>query len=131
MGNHFYTEVSGRLTQGAIGFTSGRFAGSEIDLGKHNLATLTTGTDKGGINAYKDDGTKIYGGQLVFPVFDVPVGIGATHDANSGQNSGILGIGAFGYERTGNSNFIGLDMTSGVNLYFLGIEGTAKIGFKW
>jgi RHS repeat-associated protein len=131
MGDHFYTEVSGRLTQGAIGFTSGRFAGSEIDLGKHNLATLTTGTDKGGINAYKDDGTIIYGGQLVVPVFDVPVGIGATHDVNSGQNSGILGIGAFGYERTGNSNFIGLDMTSGVNLYFLGIESTAKIGFKW
>ncbi|MDB5025956.1 MAG: hypothetical protein JWP78_3711 [Mucilaginibacter sp.] len=131
MGNHFYTEVSGRLTQGAIGFTSGRFAGSEIDLGKHNLATLTTGTDKGGINAYKDDGTKIYGGQLVVPVEGIPIGIGATHDANSGQNSGIFGIGAFGYERTGNSNFIGLDMTSGVNLYFLGIEGTAKIGFKW
>ncbi|PWK79615.1 hypothetical protein LX99_00072 [Mucilaginibacter oryzae] len=131
MGKHFYTEVSGRGTQGAIGVMSGRFAGSEIDLGKHNLITFTTGTDKGGINAYGDDEAKIYGGQLVVPVFDVPVGIGATHDAKSGQNSGILGIGAFGYERTGNSNFIGLDMTTGVNLYFLGVEASTKIGFKW
>ncbi|MBK0378869.1 hypothetical protein [Mucilaginibacter segetis] len=50
---------------------------------------MTTGTDKGGINAYKDDGTEIYGGQLVVPVFDVPVGIGATHDVKSGQIAGF------------------------------------------
>jgi len=64
---------------------SGRFAGSDVDLGKHNLATLTTGTDKGGINAYKDDDTKIYGGQLVVTIEGVPIGIGATHDAKNGR----------------------------------------------
>jgi hypothetical protein len=77
-----------------------------------------------------DDGSRIYGGQLVFPVVGVPVGVGVTLDAKSGSNSSIFGVGMFGYERNGNTNFIGLDVTNAVILY-LGFEVTAKMGFKW
>ena len=67
---------------------------------------------------------------MVFPVDVVPIGVGANYNTTNGQLNGLLGIGDLGYEKNGNSNFIGVDQTTSISLYF-GIQFTFKAGFKW
>jgi RHS repeat-associated protein len=128
---HFYYDAEINVTQGSIGGQIGGFAGYEFYTGKHNMVSLSTNSDHSASFESGDDQNRLYGGEGVVPIGDVPVGFSASKNTTTGELNGSIGAGDFGYEKMGNNNFVGLDATKGFGIGIIGLDINLKIGFRW